>query len=124
MNGRAFNPGNINVRLGSVLQKIEDALAVGDLATASNLMDLAADYLSVYMAKGEWETYDAMPGLTYGDSRTHAEVHRALGARRRYLLAIARRAGVFARAADPVTGDSDYLDQEDTATSAIEEVSA
>lgn len=92
-----LNPGSVAVRLGSVLQKYEDAMTQTDLATAANMLDLAASYVSVHMTAKTWKQYEDLPGFNYGDDRTAQEIFKALNNRLRFILAQAKKANLFAR---------------------------
>lgn len=115
MKSASYNPGSIQVRLGAALMNMEEANKAANLEVAANCLQDVADYVSVYMEPKEWKTYTAMPGFAYGDKRTAVEIYGDLSARRRYLLAIARRHGVFARAPELELGDASSLDEEEVA---------
>lgn len=106
-----INPGNINVRLGHVLQLEEEAWARGDMETASNMQAIEADYLSIYMDQDEVDEFDAMPGMRHIPEEDVSAVAKDLSLRRRFLLSIARRHGVFARAPELMEGDASILDE-------------
>ena len=101
------NPGNVNVRFGAAMQDMEDAIRLKDLPGAADALSTAADYISVFMSPKEWSAYEEMPAFAYGDSRTHGELYRDISARRRAILAYAKRAGVFARKPDMEIVDAD-----------------
>jgi len=94
---------------------MEQAATRGEdgLPIVANLLDRMASYVSVLMTEKEWRIYEAMPGFTYGDHRTHSQVYADLNARERYLLSIARKHGVFARAPELEMGDASSLDIEE-----------
>lgn len=112
MRAKAVNPGNINVRLGAVLQKMEDALDAGDLAKGNNLLRRVRTYVGVHMTPDQKEDFNAMPAFQYGDGRTMGELQEALEDRLEYLLAVARDAGIFSKP-DLEVGDASSLDDED-----------
>lgn len=109
----SYNPGSIQVRLGAALQNMEEANKAANLEIAANCLQDVADYVSVYMTGPEWKKYESMPGFAYGDTRSQSEIYGDLSARRRYLLNIARRHGVFARAPELELGDASSLDEEE-----------
>lgn len=113
MKTTTFNPGSIQVRLGAALAAWEVAETLEKKAMA--LQD-CADYVSVYMDAKEWKRYEAMPGYALGDDRTEFQVLMDMCARKRFLLAIGRRHGVFARAPEMELGDASSLDVEDEVT--------
>lgn len=113
---KGLNPGSIQVRLGAVQALMEQAASRGGqeaLATVANLLERMATYVSVYMTEDQWKTYAAMPGFAYGDHRSEPEVYADLNARERYLLSIARKHGVFAKAPELELGDASSLDEEE-----------
>lgn len=115
MSFKQLNPGNINVRLGAVQALMEQAAAEGNLERHANLLERMATYVSVFMDAKQMREYEAMPGFSYGDDRSAAEIYAALNRRERYLLAIARKHGVFTRAPDLELGDASSLDEEEVA---------
>jgi hypothetical protein len=106
------NPGNVNVRFGAAMQDMEDAIRLKDLPGAADALSTAADYISVFMSSKEWSLYESMPSFAYGDLRSHGELYADLCARRRTILAYAKRAGVFARKPDMEATDADEDDEE------------
>lgn len=109
MQGRV-NPGNISVRIGKVLELFELAVAESKLATAANMVDVLADYISVY-PDFDIDVYAKMPGFTYGDPRHAHEIFSDLRKRMRYVLAAAKKNSVFAWHT-PAIGDGSDLDKE------------
>lgn len=108
-----FNPGNVNYRLGHVLELYEEAVREGKLEVASNLLDIIADYISVFLTKKQWAEYEAMPGFKYGDNRGVDEVWSDMRKRKRWLLEQARRKNVFARDDPKGSVGTPELDEEE-----------
>jgi hypothetical protein len=119
VNAKAFNPGNVNVRLGAVIADYEQAFANGDLAKASNCLRLAKGHLAHYMTPAQKVEYDAMPGYAAHecpglkecrnkDHRSAAEVAEDMETKREYLLEIAVERNVWARG-EPEEGDASTL---------------
>jgi len=107
MQGRV-NPGNVSVRLGKTLELYELAVSESKIVTAANLIDVMADYISVY---GDFDlvTYEALPGFAYDDGRRVEEIFADLRARIRYVLGVAKKNNVFAWHT-PSVGDGSALD--------------
>lgn len=106
-----LNPGNVSVRLGKTLELYEMAVAQSQIITAANLVDVMADYVSVFVADDLVE-YEQLPGFRYGDARPPAQVWRDLRKRLRWVLALAAKNKVYAWL-DPSLGDSSALDKDD-----------
>lgn len=119
MNAKAFNPGNVNVRLGAVIAEYEQAFANGDLAKASNCLRLAKGHLAHYMTPAQKHTYDGMPGYAAHDCvgrkecretdhRPASRVAEDMETKREFLLEIAVERNVWARG-EPEEGDASTL---------------
>lgn len=106
---KQMNPGNINVRLGHLLQLREVAWASGDLETVANIDGAIEDYASVYTKPQEWAALSAMPGYAEEDDRTRPQVIEDMRARHRFTLAIFKDNSVFARGEQEI-GDASSLD--------------
>jgi hypothetical protein len=116
---KAFNPGNVNVRLGAVISDYEAAFAAGDLERASNCLRLAKGHLAHYMTQPQKVEYDAMPGYAAHkcpgpkqcqstDHRSRSQVAEDMEVKREYLLEIAVEKNVWARG-EPEEGDASTL---------------
>lgn len=105
---KAFNPGNVNVRLGAVMADYEQAFSHGDLPKAANCLRLIKGHLAHYMTARQKQEYDALPGYATGDHRTKNQVAEDMETRREYLLQIAVERNVWARG-EPEEGDASTL---------------
>lgn len=106
---KALNPGNINVRLGKLLEMREVALAEAELELLANIDGAIEDYLSVFMSSKEWNELQAMPGYSLEDERHREQVSQDMRARHRYCLRVAKDNNVFARGEMEI-GDASSLD--------------
>lgn len=112
MRAQKFNPGSIHVRVGLLQAKMEEAIAASEpnsLTRYANLLRRLRVYASVYMTEAEFEAYDKMPGLAYGDHRSPGQVYEDLCLREEYLLAVLKDHDVFSKG-EHETGDASELD--------------
>lgn len=112
MQARA-NPGNVSVRIGRALELYETAVADSKVVVAANMIDVIADYISVYL-DDDLAAFHQMPGFAYDDSRNVEQIFADLRARLRYVLRVAKRNNVFAWHT-PDVGDGSALDDGDRA---------
>lgn len=107
------NPGNVNVRLGMVMSLKESAQDREEWGKAAIHLEQAATYiLAAAGTPAEAEAWDALPKYRYGDPRSHDQAVLDALRSERWLLAIAKRGGIFARKPDMEATDGDADEDE------------
>lgn len=103
------NPGSVHVRFGRSMEAYEEAVFVGNLEAASNALRVAQTQMEPWMTPKEILDYEAMPGYAVGDKRSREKVLDDMEKRRRVLLEVSRKPGVYAKAKEE-WGDASTLE--------------
>lgn len=106
-----YNPGNLHVRLGSVLSRYEESVYNRDLETAASMLDIAESYCRIHLDDAQKKKLDKMPGFSWGDDRQPNQVFRDMNARLTYTLDCVKDHGIFTRAQVEIL-DADAEDTE------------
>jgi len=106
---KGFSPASVHARFGRSLEVYAEAIYRGGLAAAANALEVARGDIDDWMTRTETRTYDASPGYAIGDHRTETQVVADMEARRRMLLAAARRGKIYGNPQEE-EGDASALD--------------
>lgn len=108
---QAQNPGNINVRLGSVMALKEAAQDRGEWGSAAIHLEQMATYVLPVAGHHEGQDaadkWDKMPKYRVGDSRSIDQAVLDHFKAERWLLDLAKKGGIFAKKPDMEITDAD-----------------
>lgn len=108
---KAYNPGSVHVRLGEANSAYDQAAFSGNLEVAANALRTIRTYVGVFMTITQQADYEKIRGYAVGDEREPHQVFDDMENRREFLLRIARKHGIYAKAEEE-WGDGSSLEEE------------